>query len=338
MRPSGSLQTRVRHPLLPTTERGETIASADDIDREITALKDRLTALDRERSKLADRLSVLEHVRVRELAVEPQQVVLGEAEAADGCLRIQATMRPVPVVAMQPSQQFCGAAIGVGVWLSVGPLAQRALNKAFGLAVGLGCVRLGPDVLEAEIATGVAEIEGSVTTAIVGHDTGDGDAEALVIGEGSVQEGDSALFRLIGHDLGEGDARGVVDADMDKLPTQPLAAAATVALAAAIAGDAMADTIDAAKLFDVDVDQLARVLAFIAADGFARFQRAQAVQPEAAQDARDGGFRDAGLARDLGAGPALPPQCFDARDSRGRGGTAQPMRPRGTVLQTGQAF
>jgi superfamily II DNA or RNA helicase len=49
-------------------ERGETIASADDIDREITALKDRLTALDRERSKLADRLSVLEHSRVREPA------------------------------------------------------------------------------------------------------------------------------------------------------------------------------------------------------------------------------------------------------------------------------
>ena len=41
-------------------ERGEAIASADDIDREITALKDRLTALDRERSKIADRLGVLE--------------------------------------------------------------------------------------------------------------------------------------------------------------------------------------------------------------------------------------------------------------------------------------
>lgn len=68
MRPSGSLRARVRHPLLPTAERGEAIASADDIDREITALKDRLTALDRERSKLADRLSVLEHAQIREPA------------------------------------------------------------------------------------------------------------------------------------------------------------------------------------------------------------------------------------------------------------------------------
>jgi hypothetical protein len=49
-------------------ERGKTIVSADAIDREITALKDRLTALDRERSKLADRLSVLEFARIKEPA------------------------------------------------------------------------------------------------------------------------------------------------------------------------------------------------------------------------------------------------------------------------------
>ena len=49
-------------------ERGETIANADDIAREIAVLKDRLTALDRERSKLADRLSVLEHARIAEPA------------------------------------------------------------------------------------------------------------------------------------------------------------------------------------------------------------------------------------------------------------------------------
>jgi hypothetical protein len=38
---------------------------------------------------------------------------------------------------------------------------------------------------------------------------------------------------------------------MDELPAQPLAAAAPVALAAAIAGDAMADAVDPAELLDV---------------------------------------------------------------------------------------
>ena len=39
------------------------------------------------------------------LAVEPQQVVLGEAEAGDRRFGIQATMRSMPVVTMQPSRQ-----------------------------------------------------------------------------------------------------------------------------------------------------------------------------------------------------------------------------------------
>ena len=39
------------------------------------------------------------------LAVEPQQVVLREAELADGCLSLQAAMRSMPVVAMKPARQ-----------------------------------------------------------------------------------------------------------------------------------------------------------------------------------------------------------------------------------------
>ena len=66
MKPFGSLQARICHPLLPTAEKGAAIASADDIDREIADLNERLTTLDRERSELADRLSALELARARE--------------------------------------------------------------------------------------------------------------------------------------------------------------------------------------------------------------------------------------------------------------------------------
>ena len=55
--------------------KGATIASADDIDREIAALKDRLTRLDRERSELSDRLNALEYARAREST--NQQPLLG---------------------------------------------------------------------------------------------------------------------------------------------------------------------------------------------------------------------------------------------------------------------
>ena len=53
---------------------------------------------------------------------------------------------------------------------------------------------------------------------------------------------------------------GVVDADMDELPAD----AAAVALAGAIAGDAMANAVEVAELFDVDMDHLAGCFALVA--------------------------------------------------------------------------
>ncbi len=47
--------------------------------------------------------------RVR-LGVESQDVVTGQAESADGCLCFQATMGPMPVVAVQPQRQLVGTA------------------------------------------------------------------------------------------------------------------------------------------------------------------------------------------------------------------------------------
>ena len=46
----------------------------------------------------------------------------------------------------------------------------------------------------------------------------------------------------------------IVDADVDELPAD----APAVALTGAIAGDAVADFVEAAELLDVDVDHLAR--------------------------------------------------------------------------------
>ena len=102
-------------------------------------------------------------------------------------------------------------------------------------------------MLEAEIAAGIAEVEGPVARAIVGHDAGHGDAEAVVVGDGGLEERSGALFLLVGPDLREGEARGVVDRDMDELPAD----AAAVALAGAVAGDAMANPVEAAELLDM---------------------------------------------------------------------------------------
>jgi len=57
-----------------TAERRDTIANADDIAREIAALKGRLITLDRERSEIADRLSALERVQIEGAAKQPSLV------------------------------------------------------------------------------------------------------------------------------------------------------------------------------------------------------------------------------------------------------------------------
>jgi len=103
----------------------------------------------------------------------------------------------------------------------------------------------------------------------------DRDAEALVGGDGRLQEGDGAPLALGGHNLGEGNPGVIVDADMDELPSD----AAGVALAGSIAGDAVTGSVKAAQLLDVDVDEVTRILPFVAPHRLGRFQSLEFVQP-----------------------------------------------------------
>lgn len=118
--------------------------------------------------------------------------------------------------------------------MGVGPFAQGFLDEAFSLAVGLRRVGLGADVLQAMVGAGVAELMGLVAGAVVGHDAADGHAEAGVVGERRLQEGDGVFLFLVRHDFAKGHSGIVVDADMDEFP----AYAPAVALVGAVASDA----------------------------------------------------------------------------------------------------
>src|SRR5690606_7115222 len=218
--------------------------------------------------------------------------------------------------------------------LGVGPFPQGGLDEPLGLAVCLGCIGPGSDVPEAEVGAGLPEGPGAIAGAVVGHDAGDGDAEAAVVGDGGLEEGNGALLLLVGQDLREGDARGVVDADVDELP----AAAAAAIVAGVMAGDAVADLVEAAELLDVEVDQLARLLALVAADRLGRLQVAQSAEAGPAQHAADRRGRPPGRGGDLPADPALPAQLDDLLAGRLSGRLAQPMRPRGPVIEAGRSL
>lgn len=194
--------------------------------------------------------------------------------------------------------------------MGVGPFAQRGLDEAFGLSIGLVRVGSREDMAQAEGFAGLPEGFGAVARAVVGHDAFDLDAEPGVIGQRGLEEGDRTFLLFVRHDLGEGEARGVVDCDMDELP----AGAAMIALAAAIAGDAMADLIEAPEFFDVDADEFVGAFAFVAVRWLGRLQAVEAIEAEPAQDAvDDGGLRDADRLCDLATGPAPASQRLDLR-------------------------
>src|SRR4029450_11386634 len=165
-----------------------------------------------------------------------------------------------------------------------------------GLAIGLRRIGFGADVAQAETFAGPSEGEGLVARAIVGHYALDLDTEAGVIGDRCLEEGDRAALLLVRHDLGEGDAGVIVDADVHVFPAE----AALLTLASPVAGDAVSDLIELAELFDVDVDQLAGMLALIAPHRLGGLERAEPVEPEPPQDAGHGSGGGRGPGGELG--------------------------------------
>ena len=91
--------------------------------------------------------------------MEPQQVVPGQPDSADGRPGLETGVWPVPIVAVYPGRQMRGALGGGVVDVGIGPLAQGGLDEAFGLAVGAG--REGARVSMAEASREAACVEGT---------------------------------------------------------------------------------------------------------------------------------------------------------------------------------
>src|SRR5580704_5403101 len=164
-----------------------------------------------------------------------------------------------------------GGLIGAGV----GPFAQAGLDEALGLAVGTRRVRPRADVLEPGPGAGGAEGMAAVSRTIVGHDPLDVDAVTGEPIERAAEEGNGVFLLLVRQELGVGQARGVVDTDVQRLPTDAVVA---VDGSAAAPGDAVANALDAAEFLGVAVQEFARPLTLIAYDGRHRIERLQSSQ------------------------------------------------------------
>ena len=235
----------------------------------------------------------------------------------------------------------CGLSAGrAGEGCGIGPFADAALDEALGLAVGLGGIGPGSPVGDAVMVEGGGEQPASVGWAAVGHDAPDGDAVPPEAGEAAAQEGGDVLA-LAGQQLRIGETRAVIDGDVQVFPPQATACGAPVALAGAVAGDAVSDAVDAAERPDVDVDQLAGPLAFMADDGRTGAEGAGAAQGGARRPGGDADGRSGrrGRARPrprvgsttCGRSLAVTPAAAVATDQPAARRRTIDIRPCGTV-------
>jgi hypothetical protein len=183
-------------------------------------------------------------------------------EALSWGLVVESSMGSPEIVVVEVTREAVGALAGGWVGSFVGPLAKQGLDEAFGLSVGFGSIGPGAEMAELESLAGGLELVGDVAGAVVGHDGLDMDAAVVEPTERASEEAGGGRRSLIGEDLGVGHSSGVVDGDMDELPTD------AAGLDRVISMDTVADPADAAQLLDIDMDQLARPLLLVANDGF----------------------------------------------------------------------
>ena len=92
----------------------------------------------------------------------------------------------------------------------------------------------------------------TVARAVVRHHALDPDAKLCKITDRGLQEGNCSLLALIDQDLHERDPRGIIDADMNELPTDTVV---TVDCTGISPSDAVAHRADPSELFDIEMDR-----------------------------------------------------------------------------------
>lgn len=225
-----------------------------------------------------------------------------------------------------------GSTVETGVIGSgISPFAGDGLDEALGLAVGLGSIRSGEEMFEAELPAGGRKEFGAISGTAIGEDALDRDAMSFIEADGLLESVQHAGSFFIGKQTSEGEAGMIVNGHMEGLD-----AGARVALSP-IAGGTHPGVREAAQLLDVEVKELAGMVAFVADDGrFWRLQRREAIEMMAAQHAGESGFGDGQNHPDLGIGTTFAAQLHDPGFELRTGPARLVMRHAGAIGQAGR--
>jgi hypothetical protein len=232
------------------------------------------------------------------------------------------------VIVMKIVIKEAGTMVAGLIGSGVSPLAGNGLDEAFGLAVGLGPIRLCEVVFDAELFAGGGKESGAIGRAAIGEHALDLDAVEGVEADGLFESVDDAGDFFVGQETSEGEAGVIVDGDVETFD-----AGAWIANGA-IAGGANAGALETAQFLDVEVEEFAGGGAFVALGRrFWRFESGEAVEAVAAQHAGEGGLGDVKDGEDLGVGAALATQGEDLGFEFGAGFAGLAPGNRGLIFE-----
>src|SRR5687767_13003373 len=190
---------------------------------------------------------------------------------------MKAGMGSMLIVEAHPGWQSGAAFVGSGVGKCIGPFALQRLNEALRLAIGLRTVRsraFGGDV---HPATRLSRGAGAIGAAVVGEYPLNLNASAPEFAHRTQPEARRGVALLVGQDFDIAKPRTVVDGNVSIFP------AVAGARRMAPAGNPMPGSRETAEFLDIEVDQLARALPFVALNRLRRRKLAQAAQTDSPQ-------------------------------------------------------
>ena len=236
------------------------------------------------------------------------------------------------IVVDQPSGQLSGSPARGGVGAFVGPFSEQGLDQALSLSIGAGGVGPSSGVLHSELETQSGEEMGDVGGSVVGHNPADLDAVALEEDQRTAQEGRCGIGLFVGQDLDIGKTREVVDSDVDKLPTRTWASGRSIAM------DTVTDSFDSAQLLDIEVDEVAGMLALVSEDRFFRVEISKSRKASALEDNGDRRSGHPKLPGDLWTRHSAPTELENQVRTVVGSLPRDPMRPGAAILESFRAL
>jgi hypothetical protein len=136
---------------------------------------------------------------------------------------------------------------------------------------------------------------------------------------------DAAGGALIGENLRIGETAGIVDGDMDELPT------GSANRVSAVAGVAVTDPTDASELLDIEVDELSGPILLVSSRGFLRVQILQTRKTGSAQQTSHRRWAKTQSLGDLGSRHPFTPQRDDPSNDGVPGTVGTSSRPGASI-------